>query len=58
MGFGGKAGMEAANTVVDRAPVVVGVPLYGPCEVAPVTWLLFTGGAGTAGATLEAAALT
>jgi len=31
------AGIEAANTVVERAPVVVGEPLYGPCEVAPVT---------------------
>ena len=37
VGFGGKAGIEAARTVVDKAPVVVGVPLYGPWEVAPVT---------------------
>ena len=55
--MGGKAGIDAANTVVERAPMVVGEPLYGPCEVAPVTWLLLTGGGATAGVTVEAGAL-
>ena len=34
----GKAGTEAAATEVERAPVVVAEPLYGPWDVVPVTW--------------------
>ena len=29
--------MDGARTSVDKAPVVVGVPEYGPCEVTSVT---------------------
>ena len=45
VGLGGNAGIDAASTVVVNAPVVVGVPLKGPWDVAPVTWLLITDGA-------------
>ena len=34
----GRAATDGARTTVDKAPVVVGVPLNGPCDVAPVTW--------------------
>lgn len=46
VGFGGKAGIEEARTDKLKAPVVVGVPVYGPCEVGPVTCGLTTGGGG------------
>ena len=46
VGFGGKAGIEEARTDKLKAPVVVGVPVKGPCEVGPVTCGLTTGGGG------------
>lgn len=50
VGFGGRAGIEAAIGLFVKAPVVVGVPEYGPCVEAD-TMPLFTGGAGTAAGT-------
>jgi hypothetical protein len=50
VGFGGSAGIEAARTEVDRAPVVVGIPLKSPWDVAPRK-LATTGGAGAANET-------
>lgn len=32
VGLGGKAGMDGARTDSERAPMVVGSPLKGPCE--------------------------
>lgn len=46
-GLGGNAGMDAARTDRLNAPVVVGTPLKGPCEVVPVVSGLTTGGGGT-----------
>ncbi len=37
-------GISDIRAVVVTAPVVVGVPEYGPCEVTPVTWLETMGG--------------
>jgi hypothetical protein len=46
VGFGGRAGIDAASHVFVTAPVVVGAgPMYGPWLVGPVTSLLMTGGA-------------
>ena len=45
VGLGGNAGMDGASTDNDRAPIVVGVPLYGPCETERVT-SGFTGAVG------------
>lgn len=46
-GLGGKAGMDDARTDRLKAPVVVGTPLKGPCDVVPVGLRLTTGGGGT-----------
>lgn len=45
VGFGGRAGIEGASTDSDKAPVVVGVPLNGPCETGRDTSGI-TGGVG------------
>lgn len=38
--------MDGARTESDKAPVVVGTPLYGPCDVGRSTSGLTTGGEG------------
>jgi hypothetical protein len=50
VGFGGRGAMLCARVVFAfTAPVVVGVPEYGPWLVAPVTSELRRGGATVAG---------
>merc|ERR1712000_468937 len=44
VGFGGNIGIAVPAGELLRAPVVVGVPEYGPWDVTPVTWLLTIGG--------------
>lgn len=44
VGLGGSAAIDGASTDNDGAPIMVGLPLYGPCETERVTSGL-TGGA-------------
>lgn len=46
VGFGGPAGIDEARTMVETAPVVVGVPSYGPWLVGPVKILDTRGATG------------
>jgi hypothetical protein len=39
--------MAVPSAELLTAPVVVGVPLYDPWDVTPVTWLLTIGGTGS-----------
>lgn len=45
VGLGGSAGIDFASTDNDGAPIIVGLPLYGPCKTGRATSGL-TGGAG------------
>jgi hypothetical protein len=44
VGFGGRAGIAVPAGEFFTAPIMVGVPLYGPWLVTPVTSLLTRGG--------------
>lgn len=48
VGLGGSAGIDGASTDNDGAPIVVGLPLYGPCKTGRFASGL-TGGAGPGG---------